>query len=146
MNSVKYPLTLSSTFIWIGFVSAISFMEAWLKFQAPGITILLGLGIGQLVFSALNKVELICALIIGVEIAMKAVKTWDHKIWFYLIPFIILMTQTFWLLPSLDERASILMAKETAPPSNLHFYYVGLEITKVIYLSLFGISLLKQKS
>ena len=42
-------------FLWIGFVGAISFMEAWLKFKAPGVTMPIGLGIGKLVFNALNK-------------------------------------------------------------------------------------------
>ena len=44
-------------FIWAGFVCAISFMEAWLKFRAPGVTLPVGLSIGRLIFSALNKVE-----------------------------------------------------------------------------------------
>ena len=38
----------------VGMILAISFLEAPLKFQAPGITIPLGLGIGRLVFTALN--------------------------------------------------------------------------------------------
>ena len=55
------PIALTASFLWIGFVCAISFMEAWLKFRAPGVTIPLGLGIGRLVFNALNKVEWIFA-------------------------------------------------------------------------------------
>ena len=49
-TTLKYPLALAGVFLWIGFVSAISFMEAWLKFRAPGVTLTLGLGIGRLVF------------------------------------------------------------------------------------------------
>ena len=56
MTVVKMPIALICTFLWIGFVCAISFMEAWLKFRAPGISVPLGLGIGRLVFNALNKV------------------------------------------------------------------------------------------
>ena len=44
--------------LWLGFVLSISFMEAWLKFQAEGVTQIIGLSIGRLVFNALNKVEL----------------------------------------------------------------------------------------
>ena len=44
--------------VWLGMLLGISFMEAPLKFRAPNMTIALGLGIGQLVFSALNKVEI----------------------------------------------------------------------------------------
>jgi uncharacterized membrane protein (DUF485 family) len=63
MTVVKMPIALICTFLWIGFVCAISFMEAWLKFRAPGITVPLGLGIGRLIFNALNKVELVFALV-----------------------------------------------------------------------------------
>lgn len=50
---VKYPVAIAAVFIWIGFVGVISFMEAWLKFRAPGITLSLGLGIGRLVFGGI---------------------------------------------------------------------------------------------
>jgi len=60
----KAAFIIAITFIWIGFIGAISFMEAWLKFQALGITTELGLGIGKLVFNALNRLEIVCALLI----------------------------------------------------------------------------------
>ena len=51
-------------FVWLGMVAAISFLEAPLKFQAPGITVQLGLGIGRLVFRALNAVEIVLATVV----------------------------------------------------------------------------------
>ena len=48
---------LAIAVLWIGMVGAIAFIEAPLKFTAPGITIPLGLGIGRLVFFALNLCE-----------------------------------------------------------------------------------------
>lgn len=71
---IKYPVALAAVFVWLGFVCAISFMEAWLKFRAPGITLPLGLGIGRLVFAALNKVEWILA------ITAKARESYDGKL------------------------------------------------------------------
>jgi hypothetical protein len=44
-------------FVWPGMVLAISFLEAPLKLRAPGVTLAIGLGIGRLVFRALNLVE-----------------------------------------------------------------------------------------
>ena len=41
--------------------AVVSFLETPLKFRAPGITLPLGLGIGRLVFRALNTVELVLA-------------------------------------------------------------------------------------
>jgi uncharacterized membrane protein (DUF485 family) len=48
--SVLYLTALICVFLCIGFVGAISFMEAWIKFRAPGVTLSIGLGIGKLVF------------------------------------------------------------------------------------------------
>lgn len=45
------------SFVWLGMVLAISFLEAPLKFRAPNVTLQIGLGIGRLVFRALNTVE-----------------------------------------------------------------------------------------
>jgi hypothetical protein len=56
----------AATFVWLGMVLAISFLEAPLKFRAPGVTIPLGLGIGRLVFRALNAVEAVLALVLAV--------------------------------------------------------------------------------
>lgn len=49
-------------FVWLGMVLAISCLEAPLKFRAPGVTIRIGLGIGRLVFRALNLAEAVLAV------------------------------------------------------------------------------------
>ena len=51
---------------WLGMVVAISFLEAPLKFRAPGVTLPVGLGIGRLVFKALNVVEVVLLLVLSV--------------------------------------------------------------------------------
>jgi hypothetical protein len=51
-------------FVWLGMVLAISFLEAPLKFRAPNVTLRIGLGIGRLVFRALNTVEVLFAMVI----------------------------------------------------------------------------------
>jgi hypothetical protein len=43
-----------AVFVWLGMVLAISFLEAPLKFRAPDVTLRIGLGIGRIVFRALN--------------------------------------------------------------------------------------------
>lgn len=140
MSAVRNPISLMSTFLWIGFVCAISFMEAWLKFQAPGITIPLGLGIGRLVFFALNKVEILFALAILISMVLEN-KSWMRGATIGLIiPVVILALQTFWLLPALDERAEFMLMNHPMKESSLHLYYVGFELIKVFSLTLFGIS------
>lgn len=146
MITVKMPIAVISTFLWIGFVCAISFMEAWLKFRAPGITIPLGLGIGRLVFSALNKVEWVFALAIIFNIIWSGARLWKFQNLLIVVPLVFLLTQTLWLLPALDARAELHMQGQTVLPSNLHFYYVGMEVIKIICLTVFGIRLFKYTS
>lgn len=138
MKQPKYPFSIALVFLWIGFVAAISFMEAWLKFQAPGITIPLGLGIGQLVFGALNKVE--CFLAICLLLNFLAVRplqsNWKMVVFF--LPAAILLLQTFYLLPALDARAVLVIQGENVPPSNLHITYIILESIKLIALCVLG--------
>lgn len=143
MTAVKMPIVLICTFLWIGFVCAISFMEAWLKFRAPGITLPLGLGIGRLVFAALNKVEWVFALVIVVNMIWNISDIFKWQNLLFAIPLILLLLQTFWLLPALDARAEMHIQGQLVPPSNLHFYYVGMEVIKVIALTIFGITLFK---
>jgi hypothetical protein len=118
-------------------------MEAWLKFRAPGITVPLGLGIGRLVFNALNKVELVFALVIIINIFWNTTEILKWQNLAFAIPLTLLFIQTFWLLPALDARAELHIQGQIVPPSNLHFYYVGLELVKVASLTIFGITLFK---
>lgn len=140
MTRIFSPVVLISTFLWIGFVCAISFMEAWLKFRAPGITLPLGLGIGRIVFRALNKVELVFSLSIFLNLFINKRMLVFKNLGFY-VALCILLLQTFWMLPALDFRAQLYIDNAIVPPSNLHFYYVFSEIIKVIMLFIFGINL-----
>ncbi len=145
MKSIKIPYYLVSSLIWIGFVSAISFMEAWLKFTAPGITLELGLGIGRIVFSALNKVEWFFAIIIVTDLLFSK-KSWGKNLHILLlIPLSILVLQSFWLLPELDKRAIMILDHRPVSPSNLHFLYIILEVLKVFSLGTFALWTLKKQ-
>ena len=68
--STAATVVTALTFVWLGMVVAISFLEAPLKFRAPGVTLPIGLGIGRLVFRALNAAELVWAVAILVAVAM----------------------------------------------------------------------------
>lgn len=139
-------IAIACVFLWIGFVCAISFLEAWLKFQAPGVTISIGLGIGQLVFGALNKVEWFLALVIFAIVLSNRqnFKPRDHI--YFFVAFGILLIQTMWLLPALDARAVLYINNQPAPPSSLHIYFVAAEVIKVYCLVITGLSFFKKMS
>jgi len=137
---MKQNIAIATVFVWIGFIGAISFMEAWLKFQAPGVTLPIGLGIGRLVFSALNKMEWGCLIII--LYTLFPFKTLSKKIFVFVgISAGLLLLQTLWTLPILDQRA-LAFINETPPPSSkIHLVHVISELFKVIALFILGIQL-----
>ncbi len=63
-------VAVAAIFVWLGMVLAISFIEAPLKFRAPGVTLQIGLGIGRLVFRALNGTELLLAAVLAVALVV----------------------------------------------------------------------------
>ncbi|HRG02076.1 MAG: hypothetical protein U0W65_00805 [Bacteroidia bacterium] len=140
---IKDPLSIASVYLWVGFVCAISFMESWLKFKAPGVDIPTGLGIGRLVFSTLNKVEWFFAVAIVFSMFISKSNLFMLQNLAFFIPILALVLQTLWLLPVLDDRAQMLIRGETVAPSNIHFYYIVLEILKVGSLIIFSVKLFR---
>lgn len=132
--------TISGTFIWVGMVCSISFLESWLKFQAPGMTIDLGVGIGRLVFDMLNKVEIVLAALI-IFSWWRSHKGFKKENGYLFLGgvLIVLLIQTIVLLPVMDNRADMRLQGMAVPPSYMHFYYVGGELLKVAGLTIFGI-------
>lgn len=133
-------ITTMSVFLWMGFISAISFMESWLKFQAPGVTLSVGLGIGKIVFGALNKMEWGFALIVFIYFVLN--RGAPGKLLYSCI-LLILVAQTSWLLPGLDARADMIMSGKAAPPSSLHRVFIIAELAKVVLLFFLSTALFK---
>ena len=133
-------VAVAAVFVWLGMVLAISFIETPLKFRAPGVTLQIGLGIGRLVFRALNACELgLAAVIVGcfaitpptTLIAVSAA-----------IAVLTLLVQVLAVRPRLTRRSDTVLAGREGPRSHAHWVYVGLEIVKVIALLVMGVSLL----
>lgn len=122
--------------LWSGMIAGISFIETPLKFKAPGITLPLGLGIGQLVFQTLNKVEWV--LYIGW--AAPTLITGTNTRCPVIIPIIgiILLLQTIWWLPHLDKRAIMIRQGIQPKGRSLHIFYALAEITKCILLAVYA--------
>ena len=100
---MKILIAFTSIF-WSGMVFVISFIEAPLKFKAPFVTEIIGLGIGQLVFHALNKAEWLMSIIILISLFIYQP---SFKILLLIVlPIIILSIQTFVLYPILDFRVN----------------------------------------
>ena len=127
-------------FVWLGMVLAISFLEAPLKFRAPNVTLQIGLGIGRLVFRALNTVEVVFAIIVAA--ASFARRPPAGVIAASMVAFVVLALQITAVRPRLTRRSDHVLAGLDAPRSRGHYVYVGLEGIKVLALAAAGILLL----
>ncbi|MDX8031517.1 hypothetical protein SK803_14925 [Lentzea sp. BCCO 10_0856] len=130
---------LATACIWLGMVVAIS-IEAPLKFRAPGITLPLGLGIGRLVFRALNAAEIVLAAATAVTFAL-APRPLAATILLIALA-LTLAVQVTALRPRLEARAATIISGETPPESSTHLVYIALEGLKVLMLITFAVILL----
>ncbi|CAM3221278.1 hypothetical protein BST27_16985 [Mycobacterium intermedium] len=133
-------IEIAITFVWLGMVLAISFLEAPLKFRAPNVTLQIGLGIGRLVFRALNTVEVAFALVILAIVV--AGPTPKSIIAAFAVAFAMLAAQLVAVRPRLTKRSDQVLAGHEGPRSRAHYVYVALEAVKVVALVVAGILLL----
>jgi hypothetical protein len=141
--STQWAVAVAATFVWLGMVLAISFVEAPLKFRAPGVTLPIGLGIGRLVFRALNSCEAVLGLVVALALFS------DTPPMSVVIAFICaaaaLVIQVLGVRPALTRRSDSVLSGVSAPDaprSHAHYVYVGLELVKVASLLVTGILLL----
>lgn len=126
----------AATFVWLGMVLAISFLETPLKFRAPGVDLRTGLAIGRLVFRALNTAEIVlAAAVLSCLFATAPASAANCGT-------AILLIQMFAVRPLLTRRSNRILTGAYAPRSNGHHVYIALEVGKVIALLTTGILLL----
>ncbi|MEU6828814.1 hypothetical protein ABZ894_09200 [Nocardia beijingensis] len=132
MDTIAQHLLWFLPMLWLGMVLAISFLEAPLKFRAPGVTLPLGLGIGRLVFRALNIVEAVLAAVLVLAALIVGPGT---AVWVWLgIAAVVLAVQIAVVRPPLSRRSDRVLAGEDLPRSHAHYWYIGLEVAKVVVL------------
>lgn len=138
MSSGAAATVSAVAYVWLGMVLAISFLETPLKFRAPGVTLPIGLGIGRLVFRALNSVEALLAAaalaaalagdapgsVLGPATALAA----------------LLAAQVGVVRRAMTRRTDRVIAGEELPRSRGHLAYVGCEVAKVALLVALGVA------
>jgi hypothetical protein len=138
--NAAWAVAVAAIFVWLGMVLAISFLEAPLKFRAPGITLQLGLGIGRLVFRALNICETILGLAVLVALFVDVPPT--PVVAAVLVAVGALVVQVLVIRPRLTRRSDAVLAGADGPRSRGHYAYVGFEAIKAVALLVGGILLL----
>ncbi|WP_217141584.1 hypothetical protein [Streptomyces sp. AC627_RSS907] len=138
MHSTSAAVAGAVTFRWLGMVPAISFLEAPLTFRAPGVTIPVGLGIGRIVFRALNLAE--AALAVTVVVAVATGGASAAVVTLTAITVAVLAGQLGVVRPRLNRRSDAVLAGEDPAlrRSRAHLSYVALEVVKVLALLTLG--------
>lgn len=133
-------MAAAAVFVWLGMVLAISFLEAPLKFRAPGVTLQIGLGIGRLVFRTLNVCELALSVVVTASFAFDRPPIVPALA--VALAVVALLAQVLVIRPALTRRSDAVLAGGEGPRSRAHWFYIGLEIGKVAALLTAGVTLL----
>lgn len=152
--------SVGCSFLWLGFVLAISFMEAWVKFRAPFLPRHYGLDVGRTIFPVLNAVEVaFCGTLWVIQLLMKGAIV--NRLLMSIT--LILLSQVIYLTPQLVLTGKHVICEafpipevtwsakqvqvysdlcnevsnKPRPPLKLHLIYLLQEFAKVILLGRF---------
>lgn len=121
--------------LWLGMVAAIGLLEAPLKFQAPGITIPLGLGIGRLVFGALNIVEGVLLLgYTAVVFFPAAVRLTQRRLSVWAGIAAVYLAKVLLVRPPLNARTDLVVAGADPGQSLWHYVYIACDGVTMVLL------------
>lgn len=121
--------------LWFGMIAAISFIEAPLKFQAPGITIPLGLGIGRLVFFALNIAEgLLLAVLLVISLWPSQARVAASRLrWLFSLAAVFGLKVAV-IRPPLNARTDQVLAGAEPGESPWHYIYIAADLLTMALL------------
>lgn len=116
--------------LWAGLILGVSFIATPVKFMAPHLTVPVALEIGKVTFHLFNKIEWgICLFVVLITANIRG----SYFKWFFTgMLLIILILQTFWLLPTLDVRVAQVISGGPSIPGPLHWFYIGADILKIM--------------
>ena len=118
-----------------GMIAAISFIEAPLKFQAPGITIALGLGIGRLVFFALNIAEAVLLVVLLVlSLWPRATRVAASRLRWLVALVIVFVLKVAVIRPPLNARTDQVLAGASPGESPWHYFYIAADLLTMALL------------
>jgi hypothetical protein len=118
--------------VWAGIVIGVSLISTPVKFQAPLLTIAVGLDVGRYTFRLLSAIELglsaaaiVAAILAGARPLVSAAVA---------LVIAAVLIQHYWLLPLLDARVTRILAGESVPASSYHTLFASIEVVKCLLL------------
>jgi hypothetical protein len=131
----KLPLCaalLAGASLWLGLLLGVSFLATTVKFNAPSLSLPVALDVGRATFAVFNPVEwIMAAILLGLSLVSRRLGA--------IVPAILvcvaLAVQTFWLLPVLDARVSLILMGTAMADSNHHLLYIAADVLKAMTLT-----------
>jgi hypothetical protein len=133
-ESLRNPAWVS--FVWFGMSAGISLLETPVKFTAPTITREIALDVGRVVFTALNKAEIVALILLLILVRVSG-RTRQLLAACFAVA-LIQIAQATWLLPELSTRAQQIVEGIEPAPSAAHGTYAVLQLLKLALLLYIG--------
>ncbi len=116
-----------------GLIVGISFIEAPLKFLAPGVTIPIGLGIGRLVFTAANLVA-VAGLVLLTVVSIRPRAPLRYLV-VLASTWLVLLFEVLVVRPPLNARTDALLAGVDPGESPWHYIYIACDVLMLALLA-----------
>ncbi len=145
MTSRNTPLQLLA-WTWLGMVVGVSLIATPAKFRAESLELEVALDVGRTTFGLFSWLQwgLIIALVSLIAGAHQQGQA-DQRHWLLVLGVgIILVAQSLWILPELNDRVAIVIAGDPLPGSPIHFIFAIFEGTKIVLLGLLGLLIPRQ--
>ncbi|GGI44710.1 hypothetical protein BCL57_000597 [Agromyces flavus] len=128
MHRTTIALRLLLPAFLVGAIVAISLLEAPLKFQAPGITIPLGLGIGRLVFTALNILTGVALAVLTLA-SLRRPRAGRTSLVLLGAVWVVYLFEVALIRPVLNRRSDLVIAGAEAPGTDwAHYAYIAADV------------------
>lgn len=132
-------LTLIIALLWAGMILGISFLESWVKFRAPLVTLIVGLDVGRTVFSYFHTAQTIWLICL---ICLCAIGKLPWSYWLIVgLLAIIFVLQTNWLFPLLKQQVEVIISGGRPSSSYVHSLYGIGEVIKFLLLITLSVKL-----
>ncbi len=124
-------------FTWFGMTAGVSLLSTTARFAAPLVTRPVALDIGRVTFEWLNKAELAALVLLLIVVRVSG----RSRDWWAIVGVLalIVIAQSFWLLPELAARTDMVTSGIEPPPSAAHAIYSVSELAKLGILFAAGI-------
>jgi hypothetical protein len=120
--------------LWLGLLLGVCFLATPAKFLAPSLALPVALDIGRHTFAVFGKLEWALSVLLLFLILMGPC-SWLGRI-AAIVAALLVLAETVWLLPLLDQRVSLIIAGQEPPASNDHNLYIAIEVAKLVALAL----------